>query len=221
MPAGKAAERFIRKCQTNYLENLSENVDLLRERLAAPSMLPGADQGADARRSQAQTLGAQSVHGETSTAVTTAHELQCGDLSAGADSSSETLSLTSARLADKSRASSESGSTRFSDPQGHVWQANSDAVMCTHCQITFNLVCRRHHCRLCGFVSSSIPPSPQVLLRPFLSSSVSPLRTDKRTLNALRYSAMRVRRSESCTSRLQHTLGFETSHAPATSALMR
>jgi len=149
MPAGKAAERFIRKCQTSFAENLSENVDLIRERLAVPSSLqPGA--------AQAQPVGARSTDGKASTACE--DELGDSGLSAGADSSLETLSLTSARgvrLDQKSRASSVSGSTHFSDqPPGHVWQANSDAVVCTHCQITFNLLCRRHHCRLCGFVSS-------------------------------------------------------------------
>ena len=174
MPAGKAAERFLRKHSDNYQQNLSENLNLIRSRLGGVFENEGAS----------ETAASEPAASEPEIDID--HNLRLCDLDPALseevlandvtvrrhDDISSTLSSYRGKLdrscrSQTSQTSSESGSTRLSETEryGHIWQANSDASTCTNqqCDVKFGIMNRRHHCRLCGFVSTLRP----LLLLPF------------------------------------------------------
>ena len=181
MPAGKAAERFIRKHSDSvsdsgtgnyYQQNLSDNLNLLRLRMT--SVHGPMHEGAAEVATRDELLRLMSSEPKQAEAAPEPKALRlCDSKSAAGEAVGDSMSLTSARSVKqdpvrgyvspgldnrscRSQASSESGSTLLSDaPPGHVWQANSDATSCTNseCGVRFGIMNRRHHCRLCGFVS--------------------------------------------------------------------
>ena len=176
MPAGKAAEKFLRKHSDNYQQNLSENLNLIRSRLGGVIEREGASETTVCEPEIENDHAAPNLRlCDLDPALS--EEVLANDITACRhhdDMSSSSLSSYRGKLdrSCRSQTSSESGSTRLSESEryGHIWQANSDANTCTNqqCDVRFGIMNRRHHCRLCGFVSTlNLASLLPLLLLPF------------------------------------------------------
>ena len=46
------------------------------------------------------------------------------------------------------------------------WQRDEDALECTSCRSQFNMVNRKHHCRVCGFIFCGTCTGNRLVLKP-------------------------------------------------------